>query len=625
MRALSFLTQAPLRRLFRFCLFFVAALGLHGCGLSSSASSQAPSPAESILATAALSDVVENFVAHERGEQIDFRIRVGVLLDTAPVFSRAAAREDARFARAAIRRLDGIGVEALSEANYLTLLAMRYVLESRSEHAVYYGNDLTVFSPGSSLADLTRLMSEYSFGDTTDLSRYVSLVSGLGSVPDSLRVDLAERAASGIVLSRSALVRAIEFFSTYDAPSAEHVLHVSPSRLTHLDSRVSARFSAKVDSLLAAAVAPAFRRLTTYLKGSYATAAPGGLGLWQYVGGKAYYGTLVRRFATLDITPEQAHEASLREVARLDSALRKVRQQIAGPVTADSFHTLLRQDARRTATNIDEVVDGIFLAQGSAPVDSDSTSSPVRVWPIVVHGGGPVAPGDRIFGMYRPPVATDSVGRYVVGRGLLSPGMLTLVDGVSFLALIPGWHELLGRQLASGLDLARYYTTVPAFVDGWGFTALDVAREQGALADPYAQYGALMLEQIACVRAAVDGGVHYFGWTEEQAKGFFALHTMLGSTDIDHEVARVAIDAPGSGLSGCLGIREIRGVRRWMQRELKSDFDARRFNREVSSLGPVPLQALGRHFEWWLYQERLRLRAKPTPAKSKSGAAQPGG
>ncbi len=616
------LSAGPPGRIGRFGLLFGAALGLHGCGLSSSRTSQAPSPAESILATAALSDVVENFVAHERAEQFSLRIRVGVLLDTIPALTRRGARDEARFARAAVRRIDGIAVEALSEENYLTLLAMRYALESRSEQAIYYANDLTLFSPGSPLADLTRLMSEYSFADSSDMTRYVALVSALGPVADSLRADLAARASTGIVLSRPAINRAVSFFSMFEVASAAHVLHVNSQRVAHLDTRASGRFVTTVDSILSSTVAPSFRRLTTYLQGAYGAKAPSGLGLWQYVGGKAYYGTLVRRWTTMDITPEQAHDGSLREVARLDSALLELRKKMGGPILADSFHAVLRRDASHTATDEDAVVDRILVAQGSVPTDLDSIMPPVRVWPVVVHGGGLVAPGDRIFGLYRPPTASDSVGRYALGRALTSAGMLVVADGLSFFALIPGWHQLLGRLLVPGMDVARYYTEVPAFTDGWAFTALDMARERGALPNLYSQYGALMMEQIACVRSVVDGGIHYFGWTEQQARMFYATHTMLEPEEIANEILRLAVDAPGAGLASCTGIREMRGVRRWMQRELKGDFDARRFYGEVSSLGPIPLQALGRHFEWWLYQERMRLRAKSVPAKPKGSPSQ---
>jgi uncharacterized protein (DUF885 family) len=125
-----------------------------------------------------------------------------------------------------------------------------------------------------------------------------------------------------------------------------------------------------------------------------------------------------------------------------------------------------------------------------------------------------------------------------------------------------------------------------------------------------------MLEMIAAVRLTVDSGIHYFGWTAAQSTQFFLRHTMLGEAEAESEVTRIAHDAPGLGLAAAMGVREIRGVRHWMERELKKDFDEGRFNKELRSLGPVPLHALGSHFEWWLWKERTQIRAAADGAKA---------
>ena len=235
---------------------------------------------------------------------------------------------------------------------------------------------------------------------------------------------------------------------------------------------------------------------------------------------------------------------------------------------------------------------------------------------MVVDAANELDARDAIFGRYRQPSGVDSVGQYTPGRALLAPGLPIMLEALSYFALSPGRHDLLARRVARKPAAARWYASVPAYADAWGLYALDLARKRGGLTDPMAEYGALMLEAIAAVRLTVDSGIHYFGWTASQSTGFFLHNTMLSEAEAENEVIRIAHDAPGLGLAAAMGAREIRGVRRWMERELKNDFDEDRFNEELRSLGPVPLKALGSHFEWWLWNERTRLRSAPAGAQA---------
>ena len=263
------------------------------------------------------------------------------------------------------------------------------------------------------------------------------------------------------------------------------------------------------------------------------------------------------------------------------------------------------------------------MAQASLPVPLDTTSGTPGLLPVLVIVSNPLAAADAIFGFYRQPSDIDSVAQYTPGVAMLSPGLAIAAEALSYFALSPGRHELLGSRLTSSLAVARWYASVPALADGWGLYGLDIARERGAFEDSVAAYGALMLEMIAAVRLTVDSGIHYFGWTEEQSVEFIMRRTMLDRTESMNEVGRIAHDAPGVGLAAGMGVREIRGVRRWMERELKKDFEVHRFNQELRSLGPVPLHALGPHFEWWLYKERTRLRDAADSVKARRPTGMP--
>jgi uncharacterized protein (DUF885 family) len=625
----SFLGRPRARRFYRRLVALAVAVGpaslLAACGaILPSHAPKSPTPAESLLAFSALQEVVDQFIRHEQAERFELRVQVGATRDRMPEFSERTAREDARFARSLIRRLDWISVDALNESDYLTLLTVRTELQGASDQALYYANDLTPFGAASPLAQITRMMSELSLRDARDIERYERLLNSVAPFADTLEAELIRRGAQGIFLGQSAVARAEGFFASFETPSSRSTLRLTPERAKALDSLTAERLIAVTDSAIDGRIAPAFKRLTRFLAGEYGRKGPVGIGLWQYVGGNEYYRALVRRWTTLDVTPQQAHEAGLREVARLDTAMRALRLRMGESAVADSFHAAIRSDARFRDVTRDGIVDQLLQAQASLAMSSDTGSASPGLFPVVLAAATELDTRDRILGWYHQPRGADSVGQYTPGKALLTPALPVMVEALSYFALSPGRHELLGRRLERSLAVARWYASVPAYTDGWGLYALDLARERGALTDPFAAYGALMLEMIAAVRLTVDVGIHYFGWSAGQATKFFLRYTMLGEAEVENEVTRIAHDAPGMGLAAAMGAREIRGVRRWMERELKKDFDEGRFNNELRSLGPIPLQALGSHFEWWLWKEQTRIRAAVDEAKASEKSAKRG-
>ncbi|MBV6520060.1 MAG: hypothetical protein MNPFHGCM_00165 [Gemmatimonadaceae bacterium] len=582
----------------------------NGCGLALSGTGRAPSPTDSLLAQGALQAVVDQFVSNEQ--------QVGAPTVGPPLGERAV-REGARFSRALIRRLDWIDVSALNEADYVTLLSIRSALDGVAERAQFFENDLATFAAASPFARLVYVLSGLMPRDSADVAVYASMLTSLAAYADTLRADLTRRESQGIVLSQSAIDRAIGMLAPAEGLTPDNMLRLSGPRTRLLDDVSAWHAMAQADSAIARDLVPAVARLLAFLRGDYGSRGPRGIGLWQYVGGREYYRALVRAVTTLDVTPEQTHGVGLREVARLSSAMQSLRARIAGfDVPADSFHAALRRDARYGAITPDDVADRVLFAQSELPILDDSGIVAPGNYPIVTAPAMAVPGGDPVFGFYRQPNARDSSAQYTPSPLMMKPGLSILLEPLSYFAISPGRHDLLGRRLAPGRDVARWYANVPAFSDGWGLYALDLLRDTGALTDSLQQYGALMLETIAAVRLVVDGGIHYFGWTSEQASAYIREHTMLDSAEALAEVMFMAHDAPGLGLAAAMGVHEIRGVRRWLERELGKDFDIRRFNRELRSSGPVPLQALGRHFEWWLWQERERIRELRTRTSERS-------
>ena len=144
----------------------------------------------------------------------------------------------------------------------------------------------------------------------------------------------------------------------------------------------------------------------------------------------------------------------------------------------------------------------------------------------------------------------------------------------------------------------RRYLGFTAFVEGWGLYSESLGFELGLYEDPYSHFGALTYEMWRAVRLVVDTGLHYKGWTREQAIGFFRDHAAKTEHDIVNEIDRY-IGNPGQALAYKIGQIRMLELRRAAERRLGDDFDIRAFHDELLGAGALPLDLLEARMNAW--------------------------
>jgi uncharacterized protein (DUF885 family) len=109
---------------------------------------------------------------------------------------------------------------------------------------------------------------------------------------------------------------------------------------------------------------------------------------------------------------------------------------------------------------------------------------------------------------------------------------------------------------------------------------------------------------MAC-RLVVDTGMHWKGWTRQQAIDFMSENSALTVLNITNEVDRY-IAWPGQALAYKTGQMKISELRGEAQRALGTRFDLRRFHDVVLGNGSVPLTVLEANVREWIAAEQAR-------------------
>lgn len=365
------------------------------------------------------------------------------------------------------------------------------------------------------------------------------------------------------------------------------------------------RLKALGKAALENAVLPAYRDLHTFLEDEYNPQARPSVGIGSTPEGRAHYSALVKHFTTLDLTPDEVHEIGMSEVKRIRAEMDAVIKEAEFDGDFAEFLDFLRTDPQFYATSEEQLlkeaawlakqVDGKMpeffgtlprLSYGVIPVPKEiaPTYTTGRYW-----GGSP---------------KQGRAGNYVVNtynlqqRPLYNLPALTLHEGV------PGHHHQisLGQEL-EGLPRFRRNLYPNAFGEGWGLYAEKLGVEMGLYKTPYENFGRLTYEMWRACRLVVDTGMHWKGWSREQAEACFFENSALAPHNIRTEVERY-ISWPGQALAYKIGEMKIIELRKRAEAALGDKFSLREFHDAVLLDGGVPLDILEAKIDKWIAERK---------------------
>lgn len=315
----------------------------------------------------------------------------------------------------------------------------------------------------------------------------------------------------------------------------------------------------------------------------------------------------MRGHTTTDLTPDQIHQIGLDEVARIRARM-DVEMKASG-WTGDfaGFLNFLRTDPQFYATSREAL-----LQQASEMAKrADGGLPPLfATLPRLTYDVQPVPPQieeNYTTGRYNGGSMQNGVSaHYIVNTSKLDQRPLYELPALTLHEAVPGHHlQIALQQEAPGQPYFRRQANVSAYTEGWGLYAEYLGEEMGFYRTPYERFGRLSYEMWRACRLVADTGLHWMGWTEEQARACFRDNSALAAHNIETELQRY-IGWPGQATAYKIGEIRLREIRARAERELGPKFNIRIFHDALLVEGPLPLALLDQRMDAWIAEQKAK-------------------
>lgn len=511
-----------------------------------------------------------------------------------------------------LAQLDQIDVQALSPAEQLNYAVYRPQIEHRIAALRFREYEMPFNSDSAFWSDLDFMAR----AELRDADAYRAYAARLRDIPRYFEQQIANMRAGlrrGFSVPRAVLTgrdTAIAAVALLDDPQ-QAVLFAPYQRMpASIPPAQQATLRAEGEAAIRDAVIPAYRRLLAFFREEYLPKARTTLAAEAMPDGKAWYREQIRRYTTLDLSPEQIHAIGLREVAATRAEMEALLDQLGftgrSPQTRfQDFLAFLRSDPQfyaktpqqllERAAWISKRVDGrIGQLIGTLPRGRFTIEPvPAAIAPYWTAGRG----GADVYW----------VNTYdLPSRPLYNLPALTLHESS------PG-HSLqqqLVREQGALPGFRKDY--ISAYGEGWALYSEWLGKEMGIYETPYEEFGRLTYAMWRACRLVIDTGIHHFGWSRERAIAYLRDNTALSTHEVDTEVDRY-ISWPGQALSYKLGELVIRDLRHEAETALGPRFDVRAFHDVVLGQGALPLPVLQAQVRAWIAARQADAPSAPAP------------
>ena len=519
-----------------------------------------------------------------------------------PDISEGAVRERQKKTREVLEQIRSIDPQSLSIENQLNYRLFLYNYE-RSVRGQKFDSHLLTFGQRGGIQLEHETAEGLSFNTSQDYKDWLVRLEKLPTLIDQHinlgRLGIERKiTAPNILMQRVANQIQLQLVDNpEDSPFFNIFIDIPENIQDHETIQSMAR------DVIKSKVIPAYYKLNDFFTEEYLPASRTTYGVLDLPNGFEWYENLARYHTTTDLTPDEIHEIGLSEVERIRSEMQEVIDSLGFDGSFNDFLVFLRTDPQFYYETEDELLEA-YLAT-SKKIDPEMVSL-FKVLPRTPYGIKPIpmesAPDTTTAYYMRPAADGSRAGYYYVN--LYRPDVRPKyeIEVLSVHEAVPGHHLQIALAMElEGIPNFRRYSGYTAYVEGWGLYSESLGYDIGLYSDPYSRFGALTYDMWRAVRLVVDTGMHYKGWTRQEAIDFFTANAAKTEQDIINEIDRYLV-MPGQALAYKIGQLKILELKNKAKEQLGDDFDIKEFHHAVLSQGALPLAVLEENIETYLLE-----------------------
>jgi prolyl oligopeptidase len=521
---------------------------------------------------------------------------------------RSVAAVDRRHdqTRVFLRRLYAIDRAQLSVDDKLNYELFRRGLQDSIDVHKFNGN-LMPLSHRGGVQNLEETTSYLRFETAQDYADWLARLSKIDAVI-AQTIDVAEAGRKAGYMPPKILMERVPdqlARQLVDDPADSPFMRIFDSMPDSIATEDQERIRSEALATVAKTVLPAYRKLDKYFVGTYLPACRDSIGLSALPNGSAWYEHRARSYTTTKMTPDEIHRLGLSEVRRVRDQMQVIIDELEFTGSFQDFLVFLRTDPQFYFDSPDELYKE-YLAT-SKRIDPEL----VRLFgtlPRMPYGVKPIpdsiAPDTTTAYYSRPAGDGSRAGIYWVNLYRPEVRPKYEIEVLTVHEAMPGHHLQIALQQELGeLPNFRRYSGFTAFVEGWGLYSEALGYDLGLYTDPYSRFGQLTYEMWRAVRLVVDTGIHYKGWTRQQAIDFFKDNAAKTELDIINEIDRY-IGNPAQALAYKIGQLRMLALREKAENMLGDSFDIREFHDAMLGSGALPLDILEQRMRLWIVEQR---------------------
>lgn len=505
---------------------------------------------------------------------------------------RQALEDDLQF----LERLEAIDRAALTPDDRTNRDLFEFVVGHRANLATYRAYRMPFTSDSGFHTRVQRMYESMPFRTVEDYEKYLSRLQTVETFFAQNIENMRDGLAEGFTQPQAILDEIVPSIAGAIVDNPADSIFFTPflDIPAYFSAGDANRLRAQAMTAIADTVVPSYRDFLEFFTGEYIPGARPSLGAASLENGRRYYEDLTRFFTSLDDAhPDEIHELGLREVARIRTEMEEIIEQAEFDGTFAEFIEFLRTDPQFYVDEPEQLLkEASWIAK---KVDAQMPAF-FRTLPRMPYGVMAVpddlAPNYTTGRYWSAPVGGRRGGYYMVNTYALDKRPLYTLAALTVHEGVPGHHHQisLAQELGQLPEFRR--TFYPhAFGEGWGLYSEKLAIEMDIYETPYDHFGRLSYEMWRAVRLVVDTGMHYKGWTRDEALEYLANNTALSLQNVRTEIDRY-ISWPGQALAYKMGELKFLELRARATEALGEDFDIRDFHDAVLVNGGLPLDIL---------------------------------